>query len=109
MPTFAEQNELSGPQQIPQQPVFGKEIHCIFNRKNIVTVYREIKATATQGNFFHLLFSIRKDPKKITDPLIHYINSSSASAYSTSSSYLDKKVTHALVPHQKVTDVTYTA
>lgn len=48
MPVFAEQNELSGPQQILQQPVFGREINCLFNRKNVVTVYTVIKVTATQ-------------------------------------------------------------
>lgn len=48
MPVFAEQSELSGPQQILQQPVFGREINCLFNGKNIVTVYMVIKVTATQ-------------------------------------------------------------
>lgn len=56
MPTFAEQNELSGPRQILQQPVFGKEIHRIFNRKNITAVYMEIKVTATQGDVFVFSF-----------------------------------------------------
>lgn len=32
-PVFAEQSELSGPQQILQQPVFGREINCLFNGK----------------------------------------------------------------------------
>lgn len=110
MPTFAEQNELSGPQQILQQPVFGKEIRCIFNRKNIVTVYTEIKVTVTQGDFFIFCFlseKIDQNLKKITDPPVHYSTSSSVSAYGTSGSYLDKKLTRALVQHQKVTDVTY--
>jgi len=60
MPTFAEQNELFGPQQILQQPVFEKEIHCISNRKSIVTVYMEIKVTATQGDFFIFCFVSEK-------------------------------------------------
>lgn len=60
MPMFAEQNELSGPQQILQQPVFRKEIHCIFNRKNTVTVYMEIKVTATQRHTFIFCFRSEK-------------------------------------------------
>lgn len=58
---FAEQNELSGPQQTLQQPVFGKEINCtFFNRKNTVSVDLEIKATATQGDVFIFWFQSEK-------------------------------------------------
>lgn len=60
MPTFAEQNELSAPQQILQQPVFGKEMRLIFNRKNTVAVYMEIKVTATPGDFFIFCFLSEK-------------------------------------------------
>lgn len=60
MPTFAEQNELSAPQQILQQPVFGKETRLIFNRKNTVAVYMEIKVTATPGDDFIFCFLSEK-------------------------------------------------
>lgn len=74
-----EQNELSGPQQILQQPVFGKGIHCVFSRKNphyIVTVYMKIKVTAIQEDFFTSCFLSEKinqqseeDHRSITSPL----------------------------------------
>lgn len=73
-PAFAEQNELSGPQQILQQPVFGKEINCLFNRKSIAIVYMEIKVTATQRPLSSFVFYQKRSMcslKTITDPPIH--------------------------------------
>lgn len=68
------------------------------------------KSHSYSGRLFHLLFSIRKDKSAIWKrSRIHYITSSSASAYGTIGSYLDKNLTRALVQHQKVTDVTYIA
>lgn len=62
-PAFAEQNELSGPQQILQQPVFGKEINCLFNRKSIATVYMEKSYSETFVIFCFLSEKINLQPE----------------------------------------------
>lgn len=94
MPAFAEQNELSGPRQILQQPVFGREINRLFNSKKHCYCLHVNKSNSYLETF--AIFCFLSEKINLQSENNHWstntlrIISLSASLFGTSRSYLDK-------------------